>query len=1068
MSKQLLNSSLSVFLLLSAQAIAKDKGFRFNQNAKSCLNKKGHTGLNPKFIGECGDLSRLSLRKLKKENLVGKNLTGASLAGLNLKDLDLTAAILDYSNLRGTNLERTLLTDISSIGARINDRTKLPFEVEEALKRGMLHDSLGSTTSEEGDEVSIDIDDIYTIVVTEEVIESFKTFVSKKLSSNKKIVNLISRQDEVQLENLLLALNTLYYNQTKLQTMLAQINAAQESGDYEELNQIQNEYIDAQKHIELTNELVLKGLKVLPIESKTFKSYLSILKEVNANKSDKNFQEVIEIITKAIEEFDITNDQSLEYIQALDNKTLSELAGEKLYTYYKDNYSISIATLLEAMGLVEKASRDTLASLTLENGDISTLTTEELIEIADFSISSKSSLRANNISKVSDLDLANTIEILNGAQYSAKDSIIQFYINSQDKLPADDVIALSKKSYQNKNPILLNSLAKISDLDVTSTISLVNSAQWGTKDKIIQTAIEKLLGNLTSQEIVNIAKASYENKNQILKSYLGKIQNINVQDVLLLSSTAQWGSKDTILSQALNSLLRSVTTSELISLAQNSYENKNSILLNSMNIVSDLNPANVSSLAATAQWSTKDKILKAYLESQRSIKAEDLISLSKKAYEDKNTLLTSNIHKVSNLNFNSLQNIVKTAQWGSKDTIIKYYIANYSVTTQQLITLKSLAYSIGSSLLNSTALNVSDISTDNIITLSGRSSERNQLLVSYSNSANLSTTDILKLASAAQYSAKNLIVTSHLNKMTIVTANELIALASQTYDVKQSVLKNYLGQVSNLSATTLAKIQAQATYNTKDQVALDGLSLINQLTTDQLVTLVKGSYSSKEKVAILGINKIKAMTARQATLVASASQKANNVLTHYYNVSRPTNTSDLLTLVNSASYSTKDSLLIAYIDSSRGISTAEIIALSKASYDKSSEIKANYKNKIIDLDIQNTLILASNQNYSRKDATLIYGLNKAKELTAAQLVKLIDLSYEKEALIGTDGIKKISNLTYREGLSIVSKFSYSPKDTILIHVVKSIVDINAQKVQALADLAYSAKTQILQIGMNRL
>ena len=71
--------------------------------------------------------------RMRKARFIECDLRKADFFGSNLQE-----ASFKDSNLRGANLQQThiLFTDFK--GARFDDKTKLPFSEEEALRRGMV------------------------------------------------------------------------------------------------------------------------------------------------------------------------------------------------------------------------------------------------------------------------------------------------------------------------------------------------------------------------------------------------------------------------------------------------------------------------------------------------------------------------------------------------------------------------------------------------------------------------------------------------------------------------------------------------------------------------------------------------------------------------------------------------------------------------------------------------------------------------------------------------------------------------------------------------------------------
>jgi uncharacterized protein YjbI with pentapeptide repeats len=107
-------------------------GFRY-ENGK-CVNEAGEEGLNPGYVGECGELRAHDLReatlntvdfsgadmhnvraraaKLRDAVLVGANLRSAELEGADLRGADLTNARMDRANLRIADLSGAILFEV--------------------------------------------------------------------------------------------------------------------------------------------------------------------------------------------------------------------------------------------------------------------------------------------------------------------------------------------------------------------------------------------------------------------------------------------------------------------------------------------------------------------------------------------------------------------------------------------------------------------------------------------------------------------------------------------------------------------------------------------------------------------------------------------------------------------------------------------------------------------------------------------------------------------------------------------------------------------------------------------
>ncbi|MBC7385945.1 MAG: pentapeptide repeat-containing protein [Cryobacterium sp.] len=92
---------LFAILSIQATAFARDLGFRYNALRNECRNSAGKLGLNPDFIGVCGDLTSTRLTTL---NLFESHLMGADLSPITRNPQDDIA--FDYSDFRGVKAIR--------------------------------------------------------------------------------------------------------------------------------------------------------------------------------------------------------------------------------------------------------------------------------------------------------------------------------------------------------------------------------------------------------------------------------------------------------------------------------------------------------------------------------------------------------------------------------------------------------------------------------------------------------------------------------------------------------------------------------------------------------------------------------------------------------------------------------------------------------------------------------------------------------------------------------------------------------------------------------------------------
>jgi hypothetical protein len=176
---------LAFLILVSNISLAGDLGYRYDGQGQCVLQDRA--GLNPGFIGECGDLTVLDPKSFADDAFEYKNLRGAkfdgmSLNGISFQDADLrgasfrnghleiaelsraifdeytnfteadlraaflTGASLGFTNfekadLRGTHLASTNIGEAVTISALINDDTVLPkkWTPQDLVKSGAIY-----------------------------------------------------------------------------------------------------------------------------------------------------------------------------------------------------------------------------------------------------------------------------------------------------------------------------------------------------------------------------------------------------------------------------------------------------------------------------------------------------------------------------------------------------------------------------------------------------------------------------------------------------------------------------------------------------------------------------------------------------------------------------------------------------------------------------------------------------------------------------------------------------------------------------------------------------------------
>jgi uncharacterized protein YjbI with pentapeptide repeats len=126
-------SLLLIPFLFAISSHAEDLGFRIRMTG-DCRNDRGVVGLNPAYVGECGDLKGAKLRGAR---LAGRNLRGAVLDGADLREADLSRAQFRIATLIGADFT----------GARLDGAQMESADLSDAIFRGATLDGAGIIAS---------------------------------------------------------------------------------------------------------------------------------------------------------------------------------------------------------------------------------------------------------------------------------------------------------------------------------------------------------------------------------------------------------------------------------------------------------------------------------------------------------------------------------------------------------------------------------------------------------------------------------------------------------------------------------------------------------------------------------------------------------------------------------------------------------------------------------------------------------------------------------------------------------------------------------------------------------
>lgn len=768
LSNKLTVSIISIMLMTPAALLAKDSGYRFNHETKSC------SGFNKRHIGECGDLTSYIFKGLLRQRLLKKglrtyNLKGAKLKNLNLRNVnfsqvDLTGANLIGTDLREANVENALFHD-----AMIDHKTRLPLSLSDEQKQSMVNidSSTEPTTTTPSNRSSDDIAEILFSHDTAEALAQLRSIASPSLRYHQALVTVLENSSRIEVERLLVLLDAVYYPHAKMQEIA---KAMQETRNARERETLQKKYAEATKLAPYTLTLLRLGLdKVADLDAEGAAELLARLPRAQVYERAQAHVGV-QILNKIIEGlFDLKN-PTMQLLLA--NKTgeygMGDFSSQFSMDYFKEQTDGTYANALALTAKLDASAKDYF--LLGYIGETEKFTADELIDLSKASSGIKGKILADFLDKLSDINTRNIVKIMNAAQYSIKDQVALNYLESfATVLAVDELIALATNSYDKRNFLLTNFTNKLADFSKEDALKLASIATYSAKNTILVAYMSKT-AEISSGELIALAAATYDQKITFLTGYLTKVSNWSVETAIELAKSATYSSKDTIILYFLDNQVENISTQDLIKLSQESYDKKLSILTNYSNKISDRNTNNTIRLASVASYSVKDTIILDYIQTQNLLTTQEIIELARASYDKKATILRDYSSKLSDFTVDNALKLAQLSSYSNKDTIILAYLQTASsIKSAQLLALARASYDKKTSILTNSLALVSDLTVDNTLTM----------------------------AQELSYSSKDTFLLQAINLVIDLSTNNLMKLADASYMQKDQVMRQGLARLSN-------------------------------------------------------------------------------------------------------------------------------------------------------------------------------------------------------------------------------------------------------------------------------
>lgn len=112
MKSHIYSLGLSFILTFASTGHAKDSGFRYTGG--KCVNAAGQAGLNPGFIGQCGDLNNVTMShfRLDDSDLQGSSFESADMQMTSFHGANLTGVNFKGANLSGVDMENAVMHEV--------------------------------------------------------------------------------------------------------------------------------------------------------------------------------------------------------------------------------------------------------------------------------------------------------------------------------------------------------------------------------------------------------------------------------------------------------------------------------------------------------------------------------------------------------------------------------------------------------------------------------------------------------------------------------------------------------------------------------------------------------------------------------------------------------------------------------------------------------------------------------------------------------------------------------------------------------------------------------------------
>ena len=344
--------------------------------------------------------------------------------------------------------------------------------------------------------------------------------------------------------------------------------------------------------------------------------------------------------------------------------TLAFAAVQKLNDF-------SAANAVRIAGVLNYGDKDTLLKTYVDGR--TAIPTGDLVALVSAAYSGGPALILNDFGKISDISVQNTITLAAHLNYGDKDTLVADFLALPVKISTQELQALASASYRGYG-FVQNGLEKLHDLDTDNLITLLAVMNYGDKDVMTARALD-LLKSLTPENLVRIANAGYNGKPQnivkavkffasvtstqitalagaaggnldVVNAYFQKISNLSAGGIAPLLDEMNYGNKDVVVNLYLGRVA-TFSTSDLTILYRHSYSNGTTLILNTVQRVSDLTVQNAISLSSNLTYGNLDTYLLAAVDAVTDLTTGNLPTLASHAYNQQDAILKKGLARLS-------------------------------------------------------------------------------------------------------------------------------------------------------------------------------------------------------------------------------------------------------------------------------------------------------------------------------------------------------------------------------------------------------------------------------------